>query len=768
MFWAFQLVESRHGSDKVMIKKKIVQKLSLKHIFTGVFCGAILLFAMLWFSAPIIFDWGIRYLSSAVDPEEFDVQVEQLDPWETRINQVVFNTEEANLKIGSVHLQYDPVGLALGDLNSFTVRNLDLTLDGKYLLDEALSEKKVKEEPNIEWLGEIGEFLSDPRLKHLRVLNSDISLMWTDLILPLKFELKGDYNEGLARSTFDGDFAEFPFLSELRFWREENDTYADIQLEFTDLNKSKKLKSIFERFSGVTIGDDLSFNSGDLVMEGVGRIDGNMFQDLFLEFNGTNIFGELNGFPFSIHKFISFITPKEGGDLDSRTYANLEIPSHARFRGIALGADLDGEIITIRPSVQNIDTSETFGQMSVRGLSLPVVDLNFSNGGEFPLDQPLDIFFDSWSVANGAFSLMDGRLNFIWNEDIEILGLQVLPLTAILSDLNIRLLGLSFNGLLNPVKPLYPKFNQILSCEKAVLGEDSLIENLSLSFRTAGESVLQVNSVTARVAGILADFSPANVTVILSEENPKEYKVDFNGSDIRLGGEKFIIDGLSGSITIQSFDPLLTSESNQLTFKKLTAGDLVMEDGNFSFAVNEGGEFIISNFSVRGFGGSIEVESAKWRMYTDFFKFETKLSNVNGQQIADFFDELGVNIDGNFSGLVSFSNYDGVWDFGTGFLQLDPSENAHIKFKKGDMIYGGIDPNDPQNENLKLTAWALQDLAVDGMRINFKVLENERQIIMSINGVRETDDRKVDLDYKPRFLGGLQDLLNWKANMIRP
>ena len=84
------------------------------------------------------------------------------------------------------------------------------------------------------------------------------------------------------------------------------------------------------------------------------------------------------------------------------------------------------------------------------------------------------------------------------------------------------------------------------------------------------------------------------------------------------------------------------------------------------------------------------------------------------------------------------------------------------------MIYQGIDPNDPEAKNLKLTAWALEDLEVDGMRVNFKVLENERQIMMSIKGLRETEDQKVDLDYNPKFIGGLQDLLRWKENIEIP
>ena len=54
-------------------------------------------------------------------------------------------------------------------------------------------------------------------------------------------------------------------------------------------------------------------------------------------------------------------------------------------------------------------------------------------------------------------------------------------------------------------------------------------------------------------------------------------------------------------------------------------------------AVNEEGEFLISDFSVRIFGGSLEVDLAKWKMYTDLIKVEAKLTEVSGQQMIDFF-----------------------------------------------------------------------------------------------------------------------------------
>ena len=145
-------------------------------------------------------------------------------------------------------------------------------------------------------------------------------------------------------------------------------------------------------------------------------------------------------------------------------------------------------------------------------------------------------------------------------------------------------------------------------------------------------------------------------------------------------------------------------------------------------------------------------------------KFQTKFDEIDGQKLANLLEGLDIQIDGNFSGIISFSNYDNIWDFGTGFLQLNPSKDAKIKFKQSNLIHEGTDFDDPSSKNLRLTAWALSDLAVDAMMINFKALEQEREIVMSINGVRETDEQRVDLDYKPRFKGGLRDLLSWRES----
>ena len=751
-----------------MPEKKIITKIKPKHVLWGTFLSGCTVILMAWLLAPSVLSWGLRYLANEAQVSKFEIEVKKLDPWETRMEDIFLEDEEANLSIGSLFLQYEPEGLAMGDIHSLTVRNLDLKLDGKEILDQILASDTQKVEGTDEkWLERVCGFLSDPQLTHLRIFDSKAALEWPDFSLPLEFEIKGDYSSGIARTIFDGEFSGFPFLSEMRFWEEDGNTYADMEIEFSDLNKSGNLKYPISRFAGMDIGNEFSIQEGDLVMQGIGRIVGNDLKDLFVEFNGSNIAGELFDFEFSMEKAISFVSPDDLGGIDVRTYANFSVNDFVALKGVALGLEMDGQSLSIRSSIQEMKTTETLGKLKISGLSMPVVDLNLSEIEDLPIHEPHEIFFKQIELED-LLSLGKGSMNIFLNQDMNLFRIHLPPLNAILPELNVRLFGLSFNGLFDPNEPLGSEFIQVLSCERALLGEDSLVENLSIGFRPQGEKQIYVDNVTAKLKGILSDISPANCTVTFLEGADAAYRIDFNNTDVRLGGDGAVLEGLRGSVSIISFDPLITALKNDLSFRKFTYQELVLEDGNFSFSVNDEGEFIVSDLFVRIFDGSMEIESAKWKMYTDFVKLDSLLTDVSGQEIVDFFEGMDLQIDGNFSGRVSFSNYGGVWDFGTGFLQLNPSDSAHIKFSQGNLIYQGIEPNDPEAKNLKLTAWALEDLEVDGMRVNFKVLENERQIIMSIKGLRETKDQKVDLDYNPKFIGGLQDLLRWKENIEIP
>ena len=747
-----------------MGRKKIIKKIKIQHFLVGTFCSVLLVLVISLYFAPFFLDWGIRYLSKKADPDLFNIYVDKLNPWEMKLEDLVFQKKGIEVSIDSIGLQYNPDDLAFGKLDAFTVRGLNSKIDGDILLDQLLSEQPVQpKQDDYQWLKLIGDFLADPPVQHLRLLGSEVTLFGESFLLPFDFEVKGDYINDLARTILDGQIAEFPFLSETRFWKDDYNTFLDTEIKFVDLNKSRPLVVLASKFWG--LDDEAAvLNSGNLVFQGTGRINNESFSDLFFEINGTDISGEFYDFPFDVGKVISFFTPYESGDFDINIYGNFDLPKYAGVKGFRLSTEARGQNLSVRTAFQKIKTSSSLVPIEIVELSLPVLDLNLSDIDNFPLSRSYDMYFDGINYDDNSVSLGEGKLSLLWIEQEGFVSFQNSPLTAVLSDLNIRLVGLSLNGLIDPSN-LFPfKHNLLVSCNKAFLSEESIVENLSLSFRPLSDHKVSIDSLTARFGDMMIDVSPANLDFQIDDDTGSGYKFEFNDSSIRLDNGRISLDGLVGSLSISSFDPLLSISENEISFKSIRVGDLEFKDGSFKISFSDDGEIVLSEFSVDVLGGKMEIDSAKWKLYSDYLKFQTKFDEIDGQKLANLLEGLDIQIDGNFSGIISFSNYDNIWDFGTGFLQLNPSKDAKIKFKQSNLIHEGTDFDDPSSKNLRLTAWALSDLAVDAMMINFKALEQEREIVMSINGVRETDEQRVDLDYKPRFKGGLKDLLSWRES----
>ena len=142
-----------------MAKSKIITKIRLRHVILGAFFSGIFVIALFWLLAPGLAGWGLQRIAENAKMVNFEAEVNRLDPWETRIGSIFFEREEAEVSIDSLLLQYEPQSLALGQIHSFTLRQLDLNIDGKKLLDHLLQEQASGDEPSEEiWLEKVCEF----------------------------------------------------------------------------------------------------------------------------------------------------------------------------------------------------------------------------------------------------------------------------------------------------------------------------------------------------------------------------------------------------------------------------------------------------------------------------------------------------------------------------------------------------------------------------------------------------------------------------------
>ena len=54
---------------------------------------------------------------------------------------------------------------------------------------------------------------------------------------------------------------------------------------------------------------------------------------------------------------------------------------------------------------------------------------------------------------------------------------------------------------------------------------------------------------------------------------------------------------------------------------------------------------------------------------------------------------------------------------------------------------------------------ALPNLSMNSMRLDFKIVDGEREVQGLIQGNAEVEGKKIDLDYKPRVSGDLREIL---------
>ena len=123
--------------------------------------------------------------------------------------------------------------------------------------------------------------------------------------------------------------------------------------------------------------------------------------------------------------------------------------------------------------------------------------------------------------------------------------------------------------------------------------------------------------------------------------------------------------------------PLETEGEQTIFFDRLSSPSMEFLDGNLSFAIQKGEELVVGQAHAKALGGTVSIDSGSLNIYSGSMKVKLSPRAIEGQRVLDLF-ELGEQkgrVDGSFSG-SQFSNADGLWDFGPGYLELDSSKTV--------------------------------------------------------------------------------------------
>jgi hypothetical protein len=287
---------------------------------------------------------------------------------------------------------------------------------------------------------------------------------------------------------------------------------------------------------------------------------------------------------------------------------------------------------------------------------------------------------------------------------------------------------------------------------------------MALTFRVQDLSHFIINMLSFNMSGDKFEFSPANMIVGIPEGNAPNVTIKFDKSNVSILNKELSVTGLEGEIQFNSLDPLETNGTQTIWFESLQASGVELKDGNFSFQILPDGTFLINEGGAILYDGMIGLMESSFNLYGEQMRINTTIKEMDGQKIVDFIEGLEVEVNGSFSGRIPFTKQEGKWDFEDGYLQLDPSSNAKLKYKSNGFLTNGIKEGSAEYKRMKMTELALEDLQLESLRISFEVDGDKRQILGAIRGKSTIQkNTEVSLDYRPKIIAGLAEIM-YKLN----
>ena len=305
---------------------------------------------------------------------------------------------------------------------------------------------------------------------------------------------------------------------------------------------------------------------------------------------------------------------------------------------------------------------------------------------------------------------MEGNVSVEVPEEGTLVSLLLNPSDASFGE--IGFVGFSYEGLLDWEE--LPKISrkQVVTGRRIMLGLDALLENIELAFRMESMESILLDMLAFDASGVSYELDPANLLVKVSQDNPEALVFEFRGSSFGLPGQDLLIEGIKGEIELASIEPLATKGSQTIFFDRIALGDMETGKGSFSFRLEPDGTIVVERAQAGLWGGEVGLLETTFNMYGDDFRLNTRVSAINGQRVADLLAKEDINIDGNFSGDITFSNEGGKWDFSNGLVLMDPSPIARLRYKSGSVVLNSLKKGSKEYEEMKLTNEAMENLSL--------------------------------------------------------
>ena len=136
------------------------KKITLKKKIAGFLLSLFFFLFFIWLVLPDLVEWGLRNQSEDFGYSDFEVEVEQVDPWLSRFTSLRMQKEDSlSLGIDRAEILYSPASLAEGKIDAISLTGLSLDLPGENPFPESKASNEVENE-SLETV--VANFMSQP------------------------------------------------------------------------------------------------------------------------------------------------------------------------------------------------------------------------------------------------------------------------------------------------------------------------------------------------------------------------------------------------------------------------------------------------------------------------------------------------------------------------------------------------------------------------------------------------------------------------------
>jgi hypothetical protein len=366
-----------------------------------------------------------------------------------------------------------------------------------------------------------------------------------------------------------------------------------------------------------------------------------------------------------------FMSASETGDGTWRIDANGTTEANAT--GIAenwsVEASVDSNASEATLSVDRFHTFAPLPTMLLSNLSLPRWRISYADPTQLPLGESKTLRFDDFSFIDGdfVFNLYEGEITVAFLESGETFGVQLAPTDAVLPEQGVVFRNFSYTGVVEPFREPYLSFPQSLSGDSIILGEESLVSNVALSFHLLDLSKGFVDSLAFTFDGSVYELNPAKITIEQFENG--SVSIDLNASTFSIPDLPVKVEGISGEITLSAIDPLSTSGFQELRFDTISYGDrdeVLVSDVALSFHLPDLSKVFVDSLAFTLEDSVHELKPAK----VTIEQFENGSVSIDLNASTFSIPDLPLSIEGVKS-VITLSSLDPLVSEGPQELRFD-------------------------------------------------------------------------------------------------